>query len=83
MEAKDQKTTHATDTPAAADAARKEEATSSETLDDLEATLPAGSAKSGTASDTSDASSVPAPDGAPDPDRSGGRADGGDTGGPM
>ena len=80
MEGKEQQTSHATDTPAAADAARKEEATSSETLGDLEETQQVNSS---TADTTRAAGSVPAPDGTPDPDRSGGRADGGDTGGPM
>ena len=66
MEAKEQE--HAADT-SAADAARKEDATSSDTLDDLEQTLEIGTTKPDTGSATSDTASVPAPDGTPDPDR--------------
>ena len=63
---------------------RQEEATSDETLADLEetradaATGKGGSAGAGGSTETSS----PSPDGAPDSAR-GGRADGSDTGGPM
>lgn len=56
---------------------RLSEATSEETVSDLE--------ESGKISDstTSDETSIPSPDGSPDPERGSGRADGSDTGGPM
>ncbi|CAN5715069.1 hypothetical protein BH18ACI4_BH18ACI4_28320 [soil metagenome] len=55
---------------------RLAEATSKETVTDLEKT----SSKLGKSSDET---SVPSPDGTPDTERSSGRADGSDTGGPM
>ena len=63
---------------------RQEEATSDETLADLEETQSeagAGKGNSATGSSPTETSS-PAPDGARDSGR-GGRADGSDTGGPM
>ncbi|MFL6210596.1 MAG: hypothetical protein ACJ74W_17215 [Pyrinomonadaceae bacterium] len=66
MEAKDQQPAGTT---AAADAARKDEATSSETLSDLEDTQQVGSATDNSSGSASDTHSVPAPDGTPDPDR--------------
>ena len=54
---------------------RQDEATSSETLNDVK--------RQEKTSDSRKDSSVPAPDGTPDPDSGGGRADGSDTGGPM
>ena len=59
---------------------RLSDATSEKTVSDLEETEKTTGAKSDTSSNSP---SVPAPDGTPDPDRSGGRADGSDTGGPM
>ncbi len=66
----------------APDAARKEEATSSDTLGDLEQTEQVSTASTGATNDSSDNSAVPAPDGTPDPER-GDNSDGRDTGGPM
>ncbi len=63
MDANEQKHTPA-EIKDAADAARKEAATSSDTLADLEAT----EKSSPDAADTSE--TAPAPDGTPDPDRS-------------
>jgi hypothetical protein len=56
------------------------EATSEKTVSDLER-----SEKVSDSNDhkTSDDRSVPSPDGTANPERSGGRADGSDTGGPM
>ena len=59
---------------------RLSDATSEKTVSDLEETEKTTGAKSDASSSSP---SVPAPDGMPDPDRSGGRADGSDTGGPM
>jgi hypothetical protein len=59
-------------------AERKSEATSKETLSDIARDEKIAGTKGST-----DQTSVPSPDGTPDPDRSGGRADGSDTGGPM
>jgi len=58
---------------------RLSDATSEKTVSDLEE----NEKTTGAQSDASSSPSVPAPDGTPDPDRSGGRADGSDTGGPM
>jgi hypothetical protein len=66
MEAKDRQPA---DTTAAADAARKDEATSSETLSDLEDTQQVSSPTTDSSGHAGDANSVPAPDGTPDPDR--------------
>lgn len=57
---------------------RKSEATSKETLNDVkrEEKIP-DTKRSG------EGTSIPSPDGTPDPDRGSGRADGSDTGGPM
>ena len=73
MEANDQKHTPEA---GAADAARKEEATSTDTLADLKDTQ-----KVSSAADAAD-DSAPAPDGTPEPDR-GATADGRATGDPM
>lgn len=62
-------------------AARQDEATSSDTLSDLQQSQ-TDSAAQGNTSGASDSSSAPAPDGTPDPSR-GGSADGRDSGGPM
>ena len=61
--------------------ASEREATSSETLGDLEETQKVRGQKTGAAGG-GERSSVPAPDGAPEPGGRG-RADGSDTGGPM
>lgn len=59
---------------------RLSEATSEKTVSDLEESEKISDSKSHTGSDES---SFPSPDGTPDTERSGGRADGSDTGGPM
>jgi hypothetical protein len=56
------------------------EATSEKTVSDLEESERISDSKP---DKTSDEASIPSPDGTPTPDRSGGRADGSDTGGPM
>jgi hypothetical protein len=66
MEAKDRP---AADTTAAADAARKDEATSSATLSDLKDTQQVSGSTTDSSVSAADANSVPAPDGRPDPDR--------------
>jgi len=63
--------------------AREREATSGETLGDLEETQKITGPKTGATGGGGERSSVPAPDGTPEPGRGGGRADGSDTGGPM
>ena len=78
MESKEQN--HAADTTAAAEA-RKEEATSSETLAEIEETEKVSST-SGGASGPADANAAPAPDGTLDPDRSS-SADSRESGEPM
>jgi hypothetical protein len=78
-------TNHADDAGTAASgvAARREEATSSDTLSDLRQTQNASpAAQEGGADGSSDSASAPSPDGAPD-NASGGTADGKDSGGPM
>ncbi|HEX8129575.1 MAG TPA: hypothetical protein VF527_10775 [Pyrinomonadaceae bacterium] len=70
------------DTDAPKTAARQEEATSSETLSDLQQTQIDSPASQGGTSESSDSSSAPSPDGTPDTTR-GGTADGRDSGGPM
>lgn len=62
-------------------AARQDEATSSDTLNDLQQNQTDSAAQSKT-SGASDSSSAPAPDGTPDTSRDG-SADGRDSGGPM
>jgi hypothetical protein len=67
--------------------ARQAEATSSDTLSDLQqaqadTTTSTGETSTGETSRSSDSSSAPAPDGTPDNER-GGTADGRDSGGPM
>ena len=57
---------------------RKSDATSKETLNDVKQNEKAPETKG-----SGEGTSVPAPDGTPDPDQGGGRADGSDTGGPM
>jgi hypothetical protein len=59
---------------------RSSEATSDKTVSDLEETEETSDSNS---SSPSDETSVPSPDGSPDPDLDSGRADGSDTGGPM
>jgi hypothetical protein len=61
--------------------ARKEEATSSETLAEIEETQEVNTTTGGAAG-TSSPDVAPAPDGTPDPDR-GSSADGRESGGPM
>ncbi len=56
---------------------RLAEATSDETLSDLEAD------KKSSGAERVETEGVPAPDGTPAPDQGGGRADGSDSGGPM
>ena len=65
----------------AQNAARHDEATSSETLSDMKQTRPADA--QGETSATSDSNSAPAPDGTPDTTRGGNSGDGRDSGGPM
>lgn len=55
---------------------RQSDATSKETLQDLDTT-------DSKPDRPSDEASIPSPDGTPNSERSGGRADGSDTGGPM
>ena len=62
--------------------ARQQEATSSDTLSDLQETQSDPSTSQTGSSGSSGSSSTPSPDGAPDTTR-GGTADGRDTGGPM
>jgi hypothetical protein len=69
------------DTSAQTDA-RQEEATSSDTLSDLQQTQSDSAASPGETSGASDSKSAPAPDGTPDTAR-GSTADGKDSGGPM
>ncbi|MEO8435484.1 MAG: hypothetical protein ABI596_11360 [Pyrinomonadaceae bacterium] len=57
---------------------RQKEATSSQTLSDVKREEKVSDMKR-SGQDTS----VPSPDGTPDPERGSGRADGSDTGGPM
>ena len=73
--------TEDTDT-GAQNAARQEEATSSDTLSDLQQSQTGSAASQGGTSDASDSSSAPSPDGMPD-NTGGGTADGKDSGGPM
>ena len=75
-------TADAADTGAQKTAARQEEATSSDTLSDLQQTQTDADASPGATSESSDSSSAPSPDGTPDTAR-GGTADGRDSGGPM
>ncbi len=76
MATKDPQPTHAPDV------ARKEAATSSDTLGELEQTEQVNTSSTDATNDTADTRAVPAPDGAPDPER-GDNADGRATGGPM
>ncbi|MDQ1612683.1 MAG: hypothetical protein QOG00_2614 [Pyrinomonadaceae bacterium] len=64
-------------------AARQEEATSSDTLSDLQGSQTDTPASQGGASESSDSSNAPSPDGTPDTSSGGGTADGKDSGGPM
>lgn len=59
---------------------RLSEATSEETVSDLEESEKISDSKSYKGSDET---SIPSPDGTPNTERSGGRADGSDTSGPM
>jgi hypothetical protein len=68
------------DDTSAQNAARHDEATSSETLSDLKQTQPATT--QGETSGAPDSNSAPAPDGTPDTTR-GDSGDGRDSGGPM
>ncbi len=61
---------------------RYSEATSDETLSDVESTQKIGTKTSSSATTTENSSSVVAPDGMPGDARTG-RADGSDSGGPM
>jgi hypothetical protein len=81
-EAKQTKPSAENDDTSAQTAARQDEATSSDTLSDLQQTQNDSAASQSETSDTSDAKSAPAPDGTPDTTR-GGTADGRDSGGPM
>ncbi|MCA1555725.1 MAG: hypothetical protein LC747_03445 [Acidobacteria bacterium] len=63
-------------------AARHNEATSSDTLSDLQQTQIDSASTQSETSDASDSSSAPSPDGSPDTTR-GGTGDGRDSGGPM
>jgi hypothetical protein len=56
------------------------EATSEKTVHDLEESEELSDSRP---SKSSDETSIPSPDGAPNTERGGGRADGSDTGGPM
>ncbi len=62
--------------------ARQEEATSGETLNDLQQTQTDSSASQSETSESSDSTSAPSPDGMPD-NTSGENADVRDSGGPM
>jgi hypothetical protein len=66
----------------AQNAARHEEATSTDTLSELQQTQTDSASSQSETSDSSDSSSAPSPDGTPDNTR-GGTADGRDSGGPM
>jgi hypothetical protein len=68
--------------PSAQTAERQDEATSSDTLSDLQQGQADSATAQGETSGASDSESAPAPDGTPDTTR-GGTADGRDTGGPM
>jgi hypothetical protein len=70
------------DDTSAQTAARQDEATSSDTLSDLQQTQTDSAASLGETSGASDSKSAPAPDGTPDTTR-GSTADGRDSGGPM
>ena len=59
---------------------RSSEATSEKTVSDLEESEKISDSKS---YKQSDETSIPSPDGTPNTEREGGRADGSDTGGPM
>jgi len=63
-------------------AARHDEATSSDTLSDLQQTQTDSATTQSETSEASDSSSAPSPDGTPDTNR-GSTADGRDSGGPM
>jgi hypothetical protein len=56
---------------------RLSEATSDKTVSDLEESEKLSDSK------VAEPSDIPSPDGAPNPERNGGRADGSDSGGPM
>ena len=81
-EAKRTKPDAGSDDTSAQSAARQDEATSSDTLSDLQKTQTGSAAAPGETSGASDSASAPAPDGTPDSTR-GGTADGRDSGGPM
>lgn len=66
----------------APDAARKDAATSSDTLDDIEQETKVGDTGTSTGDDANDSNDVPAPDGTPDPAR-GDNSDSRATGEPM
>ncbi|HZH91248.1 MAG TPA: hypothetical protein VEX70_11595 [Pyrinomonadaceae bacterium] len=75
-------TTTANDDTGAQNTARHAEATSSDTLSELQDTQTDSAASQSGASESSDSSSAPSPDGMPD-NTGGGTADGKDSGGPM
>jgi hypothetical protein len=79
-EAKQTKPTAGSDDKSAQTAARQDEATSSDTLSDLQQTD--STASQGETSGASDSHSAPAPDGTPDTTH-GESGDGRDSGGPM
>lgn len=81
-EAKQTKSGAGSDDKSAQTAARQDEATSSDTLSDLQQGQTDSATSQGETSGGSDSESAPAPDGTPDTTR-GGTADGRDTGGPM
>ena len=84
-ESKQTKDGTASDDANAQTAARQDDATSSDTLSDLQQTQTdsnASSSSPGETSGASDSKSAPAPDGTPDTTR-GGSGDGRDSGGPM
>jgi hypothetical protein len=81
-EAKQTKPAAANDDTSAQSAARQDEATSSDTLSDLQQSQTDSAASQSETSGASDSTSAPAPDGTPDTAR-GGTADGRDSGGPM
>ena len=70
------------DDTSAQNAARHDEATSSETLSDMKQTQPAP-AQGETSGASRDSNSAPAPDGTPDTARGSNSGDGRDSGGPM
>jgi hypothetical protein len=81
-EAKQTNSGAGSDDTSAQTAERQDEATSSDTLSDLQQGQADPAASQSETSGASDSESAPAPDGTPDTTR-GGTADGRDSGGPM